>query len=138
MARLSTWTMIALFPLAAFATGCGDDDSGCPTECAPLGDIRCFGTQIQSCSARGECDVWTLVEDCAATNHICMNQGDGPFCGTLCTNPCQLGQERCLLDVAQACTENLDGCLFWDDLADCTDTGLICDDSTGDASCVTP
>ena len=138
MRRLTSWTTVALLALSALGAGCGDDGPGCPTECEPLGEIRCFGTQIQSCEVAGECNLWALVQDCVVTDRICMDQGDGPFCGTLCTNPCQTGQERCYLDVAQACTENADGCLFWDDVADCAANGQVCDDSTGDASCVTP
>ena len=78
-----------------------------------------------------------LVEDCAASQHVCLDPGTGPACGVLCTDQCSLSQTRCLGTVVQGCAPNSDDCLRWVATVDCADATQLCVAEQGsDATCV--
>lgn len=127
--------------LALTAVACGDDDSAdpCLDPCAVPGDLRCGGSVLQECvAAANGCLLWAAQQDCAAQGLICLTQANGPECGMLCTDPCSTGQSRCSFEIWQTCEVNEWGCLRWEDYQDCAATSLVCEDTTGDASCFAP
>ncbi|MFH2008487.1 MAG: hypothetical protein ABI333_18010 [bacterium] len=139
--RRATKLFIVVALSAAFAVGCGDDDpNACqdPCDSEGVGAVRCFGSLVQACEVVGDCLLWMEQLDCSDTGLLCMDTGNGPECGTLCTDQCLTGQEKCVSTLAQTCEADGNGCLRWVDREDCADATMICDDSTGDASCVSP
>jgi hypothetical protein len=127
----------ALWALGVGA-GCSDDeDPRCQDACPAVDARRCGGSAIERCALAADgCLAWTLVEDCASSQRVCLDPGSGPACGVLCTDQCSLAQSRCLGTVVQGCAANGDGCLRWVDSTDCADATQICEVASGDASCV--
>jgi len=140
--RLGFVSLGLLVALGAFATArCGDDDGDpCADACTVLGAKRCGGAVIQTCQAStdGCTGAWVDVQDCSQSGQICTDLGDGPACGTLCTDQCSSGASQCVGTVVQSCEANSDGCLRWVDATDCDDATLLCDLVSGDATCVAP
>jgi len=116
---------------------CGDDAGDpCTDPCDELDAIRCYGQVIQRCaSAPDGCQIWSEELDCSAQGLLCLSPATGPQCGTLCTDPCSAGMSRCSQDMWQTCEADSWGCLDWEDFQSCDASSLVCDDTSGDASC---
>jgi hypothetical protein len=133
--------MLALALGLSLATSACGDNGGvpCTDPCDQLGAIRCYGPVIQRClTAPDGCRVWEDELDCADQGLLCMSPATGPECGMVCTDPCSTNMSRCSSDVWQTCEADAWGCMDWEDFQDCTVTSLVCDDTSGDASCLAP
>lgn len=129
-------TLVSLLGLAV--ARCGDDDGDrCDDPCSVPGEWRCGGPIIQQCAATADgCGDWVNVQDCGATSQVCLDQGSGPVCGTLCTDQCSLGGSQCLGSAVQQCEANAQGCLRWVEAAQCASATEVCEVVSGDATCV--
>ncbi len=126
--------------LALATTACGDNNGiPCADPCDAVGAIRCYGPVIQRCTTAPDgCRVWEQELDCSAQGLLCMTPVTGPECGMICTDPCSANMSRCSDHVWQTCEADQWGCMDWEDFQDCAITSLLCDDTSGDASCFDP
>lgn len=140
--RFEPHCLILLLGVVLAATACGDDDGNgdhCIDPCDEVDAIRCHGSVIQRCwRAPDGCQIWEDQMDCAAQGLLCLSPVTGPECGMVCTDPCQAGMSRCSINVWQTCEADQWGCMGWEDFQDCAATSLVCDDTSGDASCYAP
>ncbi|MBN1947741.1 MAG: hypothetical protein JW797_18895, partial [Bradymonadales bacterium] len=109
-------------------------------ECLPLceegcrlGDRRCLDQQRwQECLVdESGCPVWGEPLSCVEPEFC-----DDGFCGTACSNRCELGQQECLDESRyRVCGDyDQDVCLEWSDPSDCPDD-LVC---TRHGECIPP
>ena len=124
--------------LALVGGGCGDDDGGCADECSMANTAQCGGTFIQICSPGADgCLGWVDSVDCADSLQICDDSTGNVFCASDCTDQCPIdGDTQCTGTLIETCLELPNGCLDWQETSDCADLGLLCEDFTGDASCM--
>jgi hypothetical protein len=112
----------------------------CFDDCDAEGNTQCSGEVVQSCELGGDgCLDWVDGTDCGSINRVCEAGGgtSDATCVRDCTDQCGAeGDTRCAGTVIQTCALNALDCLDWADGTDCADSGLICDDATGDASCM--
>ena len=112
----------------------------CFDDCDAEGDTQCSGEVVQTCELGGDgCLDWVDGTDCASINRVCDAGGgtSDATCVRDCTDQCGAeGDTQCAGTVIQTCELNALDCLDWVDGTDCDDSGLICDDATGDASCM--
>jgi len=134
------WTVVAVpvLVLALVGGGCGDDDGGCTDECAVVNSAQCGGTAIQICSRGADgCLGWVNSVDCANSMQVCDDSTGNVICVSDCTDQCATdGDTQCAGSQIETCLELPNGCLDWQQTSDCADLGLICEDATGDASCM--
>lgn len=131
-----TLVVLGLIPLFGGCPG-KKPDPGCQDPCPQVDALRCGGSAIQRCTLGADaCLGWVLVEDCAASQRVCLDPGTGPICGVICTDQCSLAQTRCDGPAVQGCAPNSDGCLRWVEAVDCSDATQICALTGGDATCV--
>jgi hypothetical protein len=137
MRRLTLTLTVLVAPFALLA--CGDDDGDDQTDrCTTEGDLRCNGTMIQSCEMTedGYLD-WMDSSDCADNGLSCLDTGATVECAAGCVDECDAEDEtQCSGTEIETCTLAADGCLHWMAGVDCADSGEVCDDATGDATCV--
>ncbi len=135
-------------------TDCGDtgqfcDDTGtdatcvdeCMDECLPVDATQCSGTVIETCAVGSDgCTDWVAGTDCSDTGEACEDGSGTAACYTPCTSDCdtELDSQCTTADWVQMCLFDEDGCLYWTDVVDCTAPGYYCDDSTGEALCISP
>ncbi len=124
------------------------DDSGntpvcsdeCSNKCDSAGDLRCSGEIIQTCTADNDgCLDWEDTTDCAADNKHCDDSGESPVCQDGCTDECDtVDALRCNIFTVQHCELGQDGCKYWRDSQDCTESNEFCQDpQDGTAHCTT-
>jgi hypothetical protein len=121
------------------------DDSGdapectCQDVCSTLGDTRCQGTVVQTCStAASGCLDWADTQDCADDGLSCSLVSGEAQCTEGCTDECEYqDQGQCSGDIIQTCNMGADGCLHWEDVTDCSLTLQACDDTSGTPECIT-
>lgn len=135
MRRTMRLTLLASTVLAA--AGCGSG-SECDHACAPAGATQCVGDVLQVCAAGDDgCRQWQDLMDCAGTGARCevLAAGDAT-CLTTCENACPAADDkRCQGDVLQICAEDDSGCRAWEDVWDCAQSGMRCDDSGDTVQC---
>lgn len=138
--RFEPCCLALVLGMALANAACGDDDGNrCTDPCDQVDAIRCFGPVIQRCwSAPDGCQIWGDETDCAAQGLLCLSPVSGPACGMLCTDPCSTGMSRCSVEVWQTCEADQWGCMHWEDFMQCDTASLVCDDTSGDASCFAP
>ncbi len=115
-----------------------NDNYCCEHTCDTEGDTRCQGSMVQSCEVTQDgCRAWVDQNDCADTSEVCLVRGNVATCEDACTDECgAVGDTQCNGAVIQTCGEDpIDGCLYWNDGVDCSDTGELCEDATGSAVC---
>lgn len=113
-----------------------DDCDDRADQCATVGATRCSedysGIDVCAVDAIG-CLVWeesTLCGERAA----CESTGDGGVC--VCDDECDDGERRCASRSIEECRADSDGCLYWDEIEDCADSGQGCSDESGAPECV--
>ena len=133
---------------------CGDTDQlcddggdapacvdGCEDECLPADATQCTSADvIETCAVGSDgCTDWVAGTDCTSTGDLCDDSTGTAACYTPCTGECDTeGASQCSTDMVQSCVLESDGCLYWNDVLDCSTTGYYCDDSLGDAYCIRP
>jgi hypothetical protein len=129
---------VTMLVLAFASAGCGDDDGGCTDECDVVNTAQCSGTIIQICSQGADgCLGWVDSVDCADSLQVCDDSTANVICASDCTDQCAAdGDTQCSGTVIETCQELPNGCLDWAETSDCADLGLLCEDYTGDASCM--
>ncbi len=116
----------------------GETHETCPEDCpeAVCGNDKvdpgeqCDGSDLdgKNCAALGF-GGGTLL--CAANCTF-----DTGSCQSSCQSNCTLaGVTRCSGNILQTCTQQTAQCLTWVQTTDCTQSGQICDDSSGTATC---
>jgi len=137
---LSPCRLALVLGVALLGASCGDADGDrCVDPCEEVDALRCYGSVIQRCwTAADGCLIWGDQTDCADQGLLCLAPITGPECGMLCTDPCQAGMSRCSINVWQTCEADQWGCMSWEDFQVCDATSLVCDDTSGDATCVAP
>jgi hypothetical protein len=128
-----------------FCNDSGDDAvcvDECSDECLPVDDTRCTGTVIETCTVGTDgCTEWVAGTDCDDSSEVCSEATGSAACVAPCPGDCDTeGDTQCTdADMIQRCTLDDEGCLYWDDVVDCTTLGYTCNDEvTGDAYCVAP
>lgn len=122
--------------------GCdGEGDGEGPCEgltdrCERAGATRCATVSaVQTCQPNEEgCLIWTHSAACGG-RQSCEPGADGAACqcAHLCTEE---GPRACDGDAILGCVPDDDGCLYYSLTEDCSDSGLVCDDSSGAPVCV--
>ncbi|NMC69539.1 MAG: hypothetical protein GYA57_05650 [Myxococcales bacterium] len=114
--------------------------AGCTPTCSDEGATQCSGTVIQTCTDVGGCLLWQDGTDCADTSRICDDTAEPAVCTETCTPTCTTaGDTQCNTagDAIETCTD-VDGCLLWQETADCAAMSQVCDDTGGTPVCVEP
>ncbi len=91
----------------------------CQDGCSPEHATRCSGTAVHVCEtgSRG-CLGWFFREDCASVGQVCDDSSGEAVC--VCRHECAAeGESRCGGAVVQKCTRLQNGCLAWQEEADC-------------------
>lgn len=120
--------------------GCDDDpETNCNyvlNPCETLGDVRCAedGTGVEECGQNSDgCLLWN-DEDLCDDFEVCSDASGEPEC--VCDNGCDAeGDTQCADDVVQVCAVDRDGCFYWDDEEDCSETSMTCEVLDGAALC---
>ncbi len=140
--RRMSWHSAALLAaglmvLTSGAAGCGDDD-GCTDECDVVSSAQCSDTFIQICTRGSDgCLGWVDSVDCANNMQICDDSTGNVICASDCTDQCPTdGDTQCNGTQVETCNALPNGCLDWEQTRDCADVGQLCEDYTGDASCM--
>ncbi len=128
----------ALLGATAVGVGCGDDGPGCTDDCEVVSEARCNGTFVQLC-VRGSdgCLGWTDSVDCGEDMQVCDDSTGNVICVSDCQDLCaEAGDTQCNGSWIQTCEALPNGCLDWSQTLDCAEGGQLCEDYTGDASCM--
>ncbi len=110
----------------------------CEDACQPAGVKRCQGDVLQTCAEAGSgCLDWSDTVDCADAGLAC-DPASGQ-CQAGCRDECDPpGATRCEQDVVQSCLLDAQDCYHWRDLVDCSNSGQVCSQTTGEAECIEP
>ena len=137
---LRSW-LVALGVVAVLAlVGCDDDpETDCNyvlNPCTTLGEVRCAddGTGIEECLQNsGGCLLWDDGDQCDDFE-TCSDASGEPEC--VCDDACDAeGDTQCSRDIVQSCAVDRDGCLYWDDEEDCSESSMTCEVLAGTAQC---
>jgi len=122
---------------------CQENDHGaacvkaCSNACIPEGASRCNGDVVQTCAhdERG-CLSWTGVTKCADFGETCEEVDGQAHCAVICEDECDvLGRTSCGDSFILTCARDFYGCLYWEYGRDCSESGFICQEENGIASC---
>jgi len=139
MTKRTITSGVGLVAAVLIASGCGGGGgSSCTDECETLDETRCYGSIIETCMEDEDgCMVWAAETYCDDSGQFCDDSSGTPECVFECSDECDtLGEGRCSGSLIQTCGEGADGCLDWEDGADCGDTDQLCDDGGDAPACV--
>jgi hypothetical protein len=107
----------------------------CNDFCAAFGATTCDGDLLAVCTLQPTGCLAEVITDCGATDDVCDDRLDPPAC--VCIDRCSAaGIGRCAGAIAQTCVEQPDGCLDWEQVADCAAAGQACAVAPDGATCV--
>jgi len=118
---------------------CCTDDCQAGDNSVCLDQFTLSGGCNPSTEADG-CYDWGSATDCSAQpNGYCRERTDNPGNYNCCVDSCQTdGANRCSGNTLETCTTQIDGCLDWEELSNCSSSGHICqDDGTNGPNCCT-
>ncbi len=133
------WTDTEVCPqglVCDYSSGIARCITTCTNECETEYTTRCDNTIILTCTRNADgCLYWESGTDCSETDRFCDDSSGSAEC--VCVNECSHEfATRCYGNVVQTCTEQANGCLYWEDSMNCSDYSQFCDDSSGIAQCV--
>ena len=114
--------------------------ANCANPCPSTNASQCSGTVVQSCVEGGDgCLGWVSGTDCADATQICDDSGAIATCVDGCNDDCTaVDDTQCNGSTIETCELGNDGCLDWIGGVNCATSSQICDDTSGDASCMAP
>ncbi|MBU1239394.1 hypothetical protein KKF84_10215 [Myxococcota bacterium] len=118
-------------------TGTAVCTSNCTNICSPTGSSRCNGDAVEECVMQTSgCRDWEVTDNCGLYGQVCDDTSGTPYCAVECFHECPtLYEQQCSGDLIVECTEDYDGCRYWEEYDDCDAWGMVCDESSGSPVC---